>query len=50
MDDCRVFVFREIQFQDEICYQWFKLAEDERHIVPDMVLTAEEHWALVNAD
>lgn len=51
MESCRVFVFKEIQYADQICYQWFKLGEDdEDYIVPDVVLSYDEHWARVNAD
>lgn len=52
MEHSRVFVFKEIQLADQVLFQWFRMAfeDEEEHIVPDVVLTADEHWALVNAD
>lgn len=61
MEECRAFVFKEIQSADQVLFQWFRMAyEDEaaadgnsqrkEHIVPDKILTEEEHWALVNSD
>ena len=52
LDSCRVFVFKEIHLADQVLFQWFRIATDDEdeHIVPDVVLTADEHWALVNAD
>lgn len=49
MEHSRAFVFKEIITIEQTLYLWFKLDEDER-ITPDVVLTADEHWALVNAD
>lgn len=51
MDYCRTFVFKEIQRGSEVLFQWFREgSEEEEWIVPDRVLTAEEHWQLMSED
>lgn len=51
MENCRVYVFKQIELIDQVLYQWFRLGDDhEDHIVPDIILSEDEHWQRVNAD
>jgi hypothetical protein len=51
MFESRVVVFREIKLFDQTLFQWFRVGNvDEDHIVPDLLLTPEDHWELLEAD
>jgi len=47
MEHSKTFVFQEITHGNSIFYLWFKMAEEtdtNAGIVPDRLLTPEEHW------
>lgn len=45
MIDSRTFVFREVQHNNCVMFEHFRLSDDEEHIQPFELLTPEEHLA-----
>lgn len=51
MQDCRVFVFKEIQINNQLMFQHYRTGtEFEDYIVEDMLLNPEQHWELLEED
>lgn len=53
MEYAKTFVFQEITIDNAILYLWFKMAEETNThagIIPDRILTPEEHWGALMYD
>lgn len=43
-------VFKEIILNNQTFYQWYRTGnEGEDYIVPDIILSEEDHWEMLNA-